>query len=197
MKEVTTVGDYRLKISYDEISDSPRDWCNLGTFITWERGSSSPDTNDFARPEDFMEWWTENGEGGVLLPVFKFEHSGVAYSTVPFGDRWDSGQVGFIYALAGTIEHDLIDKDRTEECLQAEVVEYSQWANGEVYSYTLERRVAHECGCDNCDYDGWDLVDSCGGYVGGIDLRDLDLPTEILEAASKLSGVFDTRVSSK
>jgi len=206
MSNEVIVGDYRLRVEFDEISamyDSRRDWDNLGTFITWDRGYNSPDKNEFDSPEVFMEWWNEVGHNGVLLPVFKFEHSGVKYSTRPFNDPWDSGQVGFIYALGETLEFNGFyptDKERATEVLRSEVDTYSQWANGEVYYFSLERKVLHECGCDNCDYDGWDLIESCGDFIGGIHLDELSnrgVPDEVIEAASKLVGVLDTRVSSK
>jgi hypothetical protein len=189
MSNEVIVGDYRLRVEFDELScmyDSPREWDNLGTFITWDRSYRSLDKNEFASPEVFMEWWNEVGQGGVLLPVFKFEHSVVKYSTRSFNDPWDSGQVGFIYSLT--------NEDGTAEVLRFEVETYSQWANGEVYYFNLERKVLHECGCDD---DDWDLIESCGGFIGGVPLDSMDLPAELIEAASKLYGVLDTRVSSK
>lgn len=38
--------------------------------------------------------------GLAILPIYRFEHSGVAYSTTPFGDPWDSRLVGLAYADA-------------------------------------------------------------------------------------------------
>jgi len=35
----------------------------------------------------------------VIGPLYMYEHSGVAVSTKPFNDRWDSGQVGFVFYL--------------------------------------------------------------------------------------------------
>ena len=33
----------------------------------------------------------------LILPVYMYEHSGIALSTGSFSDNWDSGQVGWIY----------------------------------------------------------------------------------------------------
>jgi len=199
MSNEVIVGDYRLRVEFDEISaehDSPRKWDNLGTFITWDRGYNSPDENEFDSPKDFLEWWHEFSFDGVMLPVFKFEHSGVKYSTRPFSNPWDSGQVGFIYALGETLEFngfDPTDKERVAEVLRSEVDTYSQWANGEVYYFNLDK--ANEC--DHCHNVEWENVDNCNGFIGGVPLDSMDLPAELIEAASKLAGVLDTRVSSK
>ena len=36
----------KLVIEYDQYPESPREWSNLGYFITVDRGYSSPDNND-------------------------------------------------------------------------------------------------------------------------------------------------------
>lgn len=33
----------------------------------------------------------------VIRPLYMYDHSGVTVSTTPFNDRWDSGQVGFVF----------------------------------------------------------------------------------------------------
>ena len=33
----------------------------------------------------------------AILPLYLYDHSGLTMSTNDFGDRWDSGCVGFIY----------------------------------------------------------------------------------------------------
>jgi len=86
------------------------------------------------------------------LPLFKYEHSGVAYNTVGFSSPWDSGLVGFI---------SISKKEFEEEGFQATPDEYlkhtvellSSWANGECYGYIIENEEGeHE--------------DSCWGYYG-------------------------------
>jgi hypothetical protein len=82
-----------------------------------------------------------------MKPVFRLEHSGVAYSTGDFGDPWDSGQVGWIFcdrddALRFYGGEEWLPKgdlsDHVLARLDYEVEHYSQWANGEVFSLTLE-----------------------------------------------------------
>ncbi len=62
----------------------------------------------------------------VILPVFLLDHSGLAISTLPFGDPWDSGQVGWIYADRNTVieeygEWSAASRQKTEEFMRGEV----------------------------------------------------------------------------
>lgn len=84
----------------------------------------------------------------VAMPVWKFQHTGVSYKagfTNPFSCPWDSCFAGFIYIKKKRlyeIFHNKITKKFLEETVyplfEAEVNEYSYYANGEVYDYTLE-----------------------------------------------------------
>ena len=157
--------DYRLIVEYDESCESPREWCPAGNFITWDNRYNSPDDNPFSYPQEFEEWWEDSGKGGVCLPVYKYEHGGVAFSTGPFSCQWDSGQVGYIYVTADEIAHewggvqDLLGL--AEECLTAEVETYSKWANGECYGFVLQKSST----CDHGETH-WDTVESVWGMIG-------------------------------
>lgn len=208
---------FKLEVFVDEdaYNANPRDYDNVGTFITWDRGYNSPDPNEYSSPDDFLLAWrggwsvmdetgetfgdvydTEDearediywyeegrgimpdmgtagrvpgiGAGGFMLPVFKFEHSGVAYNTGGFNDPWDSGQVGFIYMTAETVAKEYAQSETypTAEswalaCLKGEVSEYSSWASGEVYGYVLSEWVGNYGGEDT-----YREVDSCWGFIG-------------------------------
>jgi hypothetical protein len=173
---------FKLEIHQDDDNESPREYDNLGTFITWDRGYNSPDTNDYRTPDDFLEAW-HDWPGGVLLPVFKFEHGGVAYRTTDFGDKWDSGQVGFIFASAEDIAKNWGEKVTDSEwfaqhygagssstdavlgILVAEVEEYSMWANGESYGYILSEWKGNHDGEDE-----YEEIESCWGFLGSVGL---------------------------
>ena len=51
----------------------------------------------------------------LLLPLYKYEHSGCSYAIKPFECRWDSGQVGAI----------LINKDSYKQ--HDDLVMYAQY----------------------------------------------------------------------
>lgn len=78
----------------------------------------------------------------VILPVFLLDHSGLAISTLPFGDPWDSGQVGWIYADRNTVieeygEWSAASRQKTEEFMRGEVREYDDYLRGENYIYDM------------------------------------------------------------
>jgi hypothetical protein len=147
----------KVYLAQDEDACNPREeYDNMGTMVCWHRRYSLGDKHEFKSPDDFLEWWKENGKGGVLLSLYLYDHSGITMSTAPFSCPWDSGQVGWIYVTADKIKQEYrSDPDaakRAEEYLKGEVETYDQYLRGEVYGYILE-------GPDG-------EVDSCWGFFG-------------------------------
>lgn len=186
---------FTVTIEVDDNPDSPEDWDNLGTMWTLERNSRSRDKHKYGSAREIME--AIYGESvplhfqsdvaemsdeklskaidryAIVLNVYKFEHSGVAYSTKPFGDPWDSGQVGVIWISKQKVREEYkvtrVAKDTYEKVvkvLESEVKVWSQYASGDVYGYIIE------------DEDG-DELDSCWGCYG------LDYTTEQAAEAVK------------
>lgn len=126
----------RVRIEQDAEPESPREWENAGTIVCWHRRYRIGDRHEFREPEDFLEWWEENGEGGTILPVYLFDHSGLRLSTGAFGCPWDSGQVGWAYMTAATQAAELITDP--EGCLRSEVEVLDQYLAGDVYGFVIE-----------------------------------------------------------
>lgn len=89
----------------------------------------------------------------ILLRVYKYEHSGVAYSTTPFSCGWDSGHTGYIYIPFAKVKSEYGCKyvtkkirERAEAVISNEVEIYSKWANGNVYGYTVTDEDGEEAG---------------------------------------------------
>lgn len=156
------IGRLWVNVVYDTSPEDPRDWDNLGTLLTWSHRYRSPDTNPFNTPAEF-ERVIGDSPDYVVLPVYKYEHGAVAYSTRSFIGRahhaeWDSGQVGYIYASKKTIREwfgwktlTQERRERVELALHNEVEDFSNYANGNVYGYM----VVNEDG---------EIVKSCWGY---------------------------------
>lgn len=96
----------------------------------------------------------------VVLPVYKYEHSGIKLSTTPFSCRWDSGQLGYIYATKEQIRANWSIKritakviEDTFEWFRNEIETFSLYVQGEVYGFDIED-------------DNGENVDSCGGFYG-------------------------------
>lgn len=202
---------------------SPRtEECNLGTFYTSHRRYTSPDkwsgANDDLvyqvsadlgiRPAPqrdydgrFIQFDTfetdpnkmmvkARKQGHVVLPVWMYGHSGVAYKAAdrnPFRCSWDSGMVGFIFVAAEDIRRTygvsrITRKVRAQavERLIAEVDRYSHWAAGDVWCWRVE------------DADG-EVLESCGGYIGGSDEADYCLEEGVAVAHAILADRWRAR----
>ena len=132
---------------------------------------------------------SEIQKGFVVLPVYLYDHSGLAMSTTDFNDRWDSGQVGIIFVSHEKIkeeyEVDSIDPVlhlQVEERLKGEVAEYDAYLRGECYCFEL--------------YEDGELLHSCGGFTGTFDKAVKDmieyLPDDCAGMVDDLSETTDS-----
>lgn len=104
----------------------------------------------------------------IILPLYLYDHSGITIRTTPFGDRWDSGQVGFIYVSKADVKTNWGKSRittqllaRVENILRAEVEEYDNYLTGQVYNFFCEQRETVD--------DEWVEVtvnDTWGSYYG-------------------------------
>lgn len=123
------------------------------------------DHNDYDGFDEMEEAIMRDEKPLVIEPLYLYDHSGITISTEPFGCRWDSGQVGFVYITQENIDsyglviggeetwNDYLQ--RLSLRLRNEVKIYDDYISGEVYHYMIE------------DEDG-DVVDSCGGFYGSL-----------------------------
>ncbi|MCP4936466.1 MAG: hypothetical protein GY927_20245 [bacterium] len=168
---------FDIKIHYDTDPENPRDWDNLGTIICRHPRYHLGDDHSFVEARDFLidlincsdETGLSTGrlmeranEVAVILPVFLYDHSGLALNTTGFHCMWDSAQVGFIYATFETIHKEYGVKrisaglkTRVADCLRAELTAYNDYISGNVYGFVIEK-------------DG-NEVDSCWGFNGDYD----------------------------
>lgn len=173
-----------VKKDYDEFAENPRKMCDHYTkFYTWLRRLTSPDSIS----DTFDTWLDNHGfkagsnpadlissmakKGYVALAVYKYEHSSISYKATVGGDNpyscnWDSCFAGVIYASRKDIRKEYGVKRVTKDVLerfyslcQAEVEEYSAWANGDCYCYSLYEANGN-------------IVDSIAGYYGDTEEND-------------------------
>ena len=164
--------DFRLTIETDNDPQNPREWDNYTTMVCAHNRYSLGDESvrGIERHRDWELYLKENILDGVeeddviWLPLYLYDHSGITISTTPFSSRWDSGQVGWIYAhkddlmeFPGVYEDNTFYDDRAYEALKNEVKTYDQYLTGQVYGYTLEKR--EKCHC--CNHVTYDELDSC------------------------------------
>lgn len=94
------------------------------------------------------------------LPVYAYVHSGVALSTAPFNDPWDSWRSGFVYSE---------DAGVTDDMLREYVETYNKYLAGDVWGFVVEEAVEligqQEDGT-TVERKQWVELDSCWGFLG-------------------------------
>lgn len=158
-----------LEIHYDESADNPRTaWDNLTVMAVFHRRYDFGDKVDFSSGD--FNGWDEMEEHIrktykplAMKPLYMYDHSGITISTSPFGCRWDSGQIGFVYITQKKLDEMgiAIKEDETwsefverlENYIDGEVEVEDQYVRGEVYGFVIKNA------------DG-EHVDSCWGFYG-------------------------------
>lgn len=166
MEDSISVSNENLKLEVfrDEFAESPREWDNLGTMVCWHRRYNLGDKHEYEDPQDFQES-EEYKNAFVILPVYLYDHSGITISNTDFGDRWDSGQVGYIFVTKEKAQKefsgalDEILKQRITETLIAETNTYDNYLQGDCYGFKITDENGEE-------------LDACGGFFGD-DLNDV------------------------
>ena len=152
-----------IKIHYDELYHSPRDeFERMGKMVCFHSRYNLGDNHEYSSYDELMEYLNED-TGSQWLPLFLFDHSGLAMSTTGFSCPWDSGQVGVIYMTRDEIEKEYPKKeypdqvDRAKNYMKSEVKTYDDFLRGNVYGYTIEPKDTNK----NIECD-----DSCWGFYG-------------------------------
>jgi len=171
-----------LEIEYDKFAENPRKYSdNIGYFITTGRNYISPDNNktlinivkETSEISSNLDGHIKEVRSAIkeslnedvlyIQPITRYEHSGIEY-ILGKCSGWDYSLCGFYIVTNKTLGYSVVKLADIEKTIKAELKDYNQWANGEVYSFTLY------------DEDG-EVVDSvCGFY----DINDIHehLPAE-------------------
>lgn len=148
-----TVFLYGTKLALIYLSRDPQnprtDVFNCTTMWCWHKRYNLGDEGGKPREGDFRGWeeiadYIRSNHGDALLliqPLYLIDHSGISISTGSFRDRWDSGQVGFIfvtdhhYVEAMGETNDSIESKRAwaEKVIAQEVELYDTYLQGLVY----------------------------------------------------------------
>lgn len=188
----------RARIIHDDSPESPRTWWRVGHLVTWDERSASYE-DDRGTQHTIRD---VNGVGGRRLVHDHMRgESVIARADLPNGQHF---RQGFIYMTRAECiaEYGSADDKARADALayvRGEAELYTQWADGDAYGYTIERRTL----CDLCERvyvardDADDLSDvpdecphcevneddSCWGFYG-TDVREwgADLDAEAMAA---------------
>ena len=150
--------NHKIKIYHDDNAESPREWDNLGTMVSFHRRYTLGDKHNFHAPQEVIDYVKKTG--AVCLPIYAYEHGGITINTTGFSCPWDSGQVGFIFIEREKILKEYGKKrltkkfiEKIKEYLNGEVKTLDQYLQGDIYGYEIYDSQ------ENC-------VDSCWGFYG-------------------------------
>lgn len=163
------------KLEYD---NSSREWVLYERYFGGKEWSKSSSYSASLKGKDVPDWFLDDCLSALkmqemvdlleksgqffMLPLYLYDHSGITMNTTGFSCRWDSGQVGWIYADADSVkkEYGKLTAEtikKAMELLQAEVKTYDYYIMGESYGFQL--------------FEGDEEIDSCYGFLG--DFRDV------------------------
>lgn len=185
----------------DEYPDSPREWDNISTLLTWENGYYSPDKNDYVDFETFMEDMgvdfdiyedeiedkiddlveVAEQNGIILFPVYQHGYSGyeIEYNLDGYGSLVGVMFADKDYILKNTYitENDNI-RERVQNCFNAELDDYNLYVNNEIMQYAVYDLLG------NCK-------DSCCGFFG-LDINENGIKEDIDIDNSEELGEFNS-----
>ena len=141
--------NYILRLYYDDSPSDPREDSNLTKMVCFHNRYSLGDdhdlnTDDFDGWDEMEKYLTGTEDPIVIKSLYLYDHGGITIGTRPFGDRWDSGQVGFVYIRKEDVRNEFSIKrcgqritERCDVLLQGEVETYDKYLRGEVYGYKV------------------------------------------------------------
>jgi hypothetical protein len=146
---------YKYVIYFDPepINPAKEDDGWITTIVCFHRRYDFSTTDEFKGDrERFQEFMEEHPEI-TFYPLYMYDHSGITISLSPFGCRWDSGQVGWVYADPDRVKEnfDIIGKDKLREIIESEIEVYDKYLQGDIYCFKI---ITEEGDC----------VDSCCGF---------------------------------
>lgn len=166
----------RLEIYYDNCVTSPRNWSNLGYFITCENNRSSPDNNklfiNIIKDTSIIACNSDNHITLIkqaielqtnekvlkIYPIFRYRHSDIHYG-IGIESGFDYSNCGFYIITNKTQNRTGTTKENFDECVNDELNIYNKYINGNIYKFEL--------------YDkNEELEDSCNGFY---DIEDMKL----------------------
>ena len=166
------IEDYEIIVVQDPDPEDPRKFSEpLGKMVCWHGHYLLGDDHGYRTPQEFKDAIQPllRRRQIVMLPLYLLDHSGLALSTQPFNDPWDSGQVGWIYASYDEIRKAFgvqrVTKrirDLAVSRLVAEVEEYNSYLQGDCYGYEINKLER----CTSCQSVSREQVSSCYGFFG-------------------------------
>lgn len=159
IKEFKNGRNETVKVFYDEDAISPRkDFDYITKVVTTNNYSFGDETQSI---EDIKDRLSDKSfmNDNIVLPIYAYIHSGMTISTTSFNDRWDSGQIGYIFVSKETVRAEY-NVSRISSRLRKRVInmmaseistELDKFVRGEIYRFEVYN-------------ENDELIDSCSGF---------------------------------
>lgn len=140
---------FEIEVHYDDDAENPRDWDNCGIMLFGGPWARWGDKHEHTSREEVEVWIEENCEGGIVHPVYVYDHSGYAlkHDEGGFPDwQWDVSFVGYHVMTPEKIKEEWgtePDKEgktpmeRAEAYLKGELSTYDDYVNGCCYFWMI------------------------------------------------------------
>lgn len=150
---------YKITIKSDEYSDNPLEYTpeiivackhgryNLGNMRLNDLLTQYDYDGDYNNLKEIMDYMSKYG---TVFPVSMTDHSYLSVYVGKPNDYWDSGYIGIVFIQSC----DMNKYGYTESYINDILDTYTQYLNGEVYAYVVEKYTS----------DGMEYVNSCCGY---------------------------------
>ena len=150
---------YKITIKADEYSDNPLEYTpeiivackhgryNLGSMRLNDLLTQYDYDGDYDNLKEIMDYMSKYG---TVFPVSMTDHNYLSVYVGKPRDRWDSGYIGIVFIQSC----DMNKYGYTESYINDILDTYTQYLNGEVYTYIVEKYTS----------DGMEYVNSCCGY---------------------------------
>lgn len=174
--------EYVINIHNDDSPESPREWDNLGkcSFNHRRYDFGDKDAEKFETIKEFEDFIKKNN--GIYKYVYMYEHSGITINTTGFNCQWDSGLLGFIYALPEDIrkfyEVKRITKAIKEKAyarLESEIKLLDIYIRGDVVGFKVFNDAGEEI--DSC----WNYYDKADAIAEARSMADHDFKANDLQ----------------
>lgn len=129
-------------VAPDPEPENPRDFEGDCVFVCFHKRYRLGDRTDYK--SSAYSGWAELKRAIVkehkpmaIQPLYMLDHSGLSFSIEPFGDPWDSGQVGFVYVPKKKAS----TRKSAERAIKLEVEEYNLYHNGGPYYVKVDDEI--------------------------------------------------------
>ena len=151
-----------IEIEHDQDCDSPYDGDDGIKIVILHRNYTNPNKDVGTTADEVLEWCKDNAREWFITNLFMYEHGNVALRAGernPFGDPWDSGQVGIVALKKSEWGKGKGERNAKRlEYAKNAAEHYGQWMNGECYGFIIKNADDEE-------------LDSCWGFIGMDDVE--------------------------